>query len=227
MPIYNAALAAVDAKETRRYAGLQRAEDFSENLIAAACEEALVLIEPRSIWQEYGYDAVRQMIFADGEEIHIAGKSIGKHLAGCEKVIALAATVGETIENEVTAKFDRGEYTAATLLDAAATAAVEQVADETEKAVRRVAEPQGFLMRRRFSPGYGDWQLAEQRNMVRLCRAAEIGIALSSSLMLMPRKSVTAIIGLKRKCGEYSAFVPQATGCKACGKVDCPSRLLW
>ena len=222
MPIYNAALTAIDRPETRRYAGLREAKNFDEQKIAAACEEALLLVEPRGIWQEYDYDPCTQTILAE-ENIKIGGKSIGRHLAACEKVILLAATVGETIENEVTDKFARDEYAAAVLLDAAATAAVEQTADETEKAIRRHSEPQGFAMAQRFSPGYGDWPLTEQENMVRLCRAGEIGISLSSSLMLMPRKSITAIIGLYRKTSATQA-APTKHDCTNCQKSDCPAR---
>ncbi len=225
MFIYNAVLTTLDPEEVRRYAGLQRAENFDETMIIAACEEAIILIEPQGVWQEYDYDAVRQVIFSDGEEFVVGGKNVGKHLAECEKVIVLAVTVGETIENEITAKFADGEYAAAILLDAAATTAVEQVADEMEKVLRRNVEPRGFLMKRRFSPGYGDWPLAEQTNVTRLCHADRIGITLSSSLMLVPRKSVTAIIGLvRRHDGECDNLALSTTGCEFCAKKDCPSR---
>lgn len=46
---------------------------------------------------------------------------------------------------------------------------------------------------------------------------------LSSSLMLVPRKSVTAIIGLyKIRADAEEQHSPQ--GCAACNKLDCPSR---
>ena len=48
MPIYNAPILAVDPVETRRYAGLQKAEDFKQELIDNACQEAQLLIQPRA-----------------------------------------------------------------------------------------------------------------------------------------------------------------------------------
>ena len=55
MPVYNAPLLSIDPKETRRYAGLQKASEFDENRIREACEEACLLAVPRGIWQIYDY----------------------------------------------------------------------------------------------------------------------------------------------------------------------------
>ena len=223
MAIYNAPLIKVDAKETRRYAGLARAQNFSEAAIEAACEEAQLLAEPRGCWQIYAYDGERQSIAGDVPFI-LEGKKINDHLSGCERAIVLAATVGEAIEQEVTRKFAAGEYTAAVLLDAAATAAVEQVADAMEGAMRRQASAEGFAMRWRFSPGYGDWPLTAQPEMIRLSGAAGIGLSLTESLMLFPRKSITAIIGLCRGAGQKNSAANSPQGCAACNKLNCPSR---
>ena len=50
MSIYNSPIFTVDAKETRRYAGLQKA-DFSEAMIEDACSEAQLLIQPARGYQ--------------------------------------------------------------------------------------------------------------------------------------------------------------------------------
>ncbi len=134
MPVYHAPLLQIDPKETRRYAGLMKAKDFDEQMILDACEDGLLLAEPRGIWTLYDYDCKSQTVAAE-PPFHIEGEKIGAHLAGCDKVILLSATVGEAIEDEVTARFQRGEYASSVLLDAAATTAVEQIADGMEKAI--------------------------------------------------------------------------------------------
>lgn len=222
MPIYNTPLLAIDAKEARRYAGLQKAQDFAEEKILAACQDARLLAQPRSVWEIYDYDCQTQMI-QSSPPCKIQGEKIGQHLAGCEKVILLAATVGDDIEEDVTRRFNAGEYSMAVLLDAAATAAVEQVADGLEKALAPKMAAKGFGMKWRFSPGYGDWPLEQQPELIRLSSAASIGVGLSSSMMLVPRKSVTAIIGLYRK-QENKEIQHAPKGCAACSQVNCPSR---
>ncbi len=161
MPIYQPPLLTIDPKETRRYAGLMKAKDFSEDLILEACQDARLLAEPKGIWELYDYDCQSQRVEASPPFI-IEGQKIGRHLSGCDKVILLSATVGETIENEVTQRFQNGRYAESVLLDAAATTAVEQVADGMEKMLGPKMAAQGYQMRWRFSPGYGDWPLSQQ-----------------------------------------------------------------
>ena len=217
MPIYNAQIFKIDVNETRRYAGLSRAKNFSEQSIIDACDEALLLLEVRGIWKIYDYDA-ENFIVKSTPNFKLVGKSITRHLADCEKVICMAVTVGEEIEREVTRKFSAGNYVESVLLDAAATAAVEQAADSLEKAVAPQFLKEGFKFKSRFSPGYGDWALDNQKNFFDITGASEIGMSLSSALMLMPRKSVTAIIGLTK---NKSAAVKS---CATCYKINCPAR---
>lgn len=218
MAVYTPSLLAIDAAETRRYAGLAKAR-FDEAAITAACEEALLLVEPRGIWFAYDYDCARGIVLAD-PPFALEGSSIQSHLGGALRVVALAATVGAAVGEAVTRCFDEGRYAHAVLLDAAATAAVEQTADALEKAIRPQMAARGLTMRWRFSPGYGDWDIRAQTGLLRLTRAEEIGIGLTESFMLTPRKSVTAVIGLIR--GEASREAP--AGCAACPRLDCPSR---
>lgn len=222
MPVYNAPLLSIDAVEARRYAGLQKAADFDEEKILEACEDTRLLAKPRGIWEIYDYDCETQTINAN-PPCPLQGKKIGQHLAGCEKVIALSATVGEDIEEDITRRFSSGEYSSAVLMDAAATAAVEQLADGMEKAINPKMAAQGFLLKWRFSPGYGDWPLTQQPELIRLAKAEQIGVKLTTSMMLTPRKSITALIGLYRK-QESSTAEYSPKGCAACTQKNCPSR---
>lgn len=224
LPIYNAPLLTIDASETRRYAGLMKAKNFEESMIEDACQDARLLATPRGIWQIYDYDCEKQEILASPPCI-LLGKKIGLHLAGCDKVILLSATVGDGIESVVTKRFADGQYASSVLLDAAATTAVEQVANAMEKALRPKAAAKGYGMRWRFSPGYGDWPIEQQPELIRLTEAGRIGVHLSSSMMLIPRKSITAIIGLyKEDKSKPETDTTHKKGCATCPKTDCPSR---
>ena len=78
-------------------------------------------------------------------------------------------------------------------------------------------------MRWRFSPGYGDWPLEQQPEMVRLAESEKIGVHLSDASMLVPRKSITAIIGLAKK-DAAAPPKPSPSGCAVCAKTDCLAR---
>ena len=250
MHFYNPQILEIDAAETRRYAGLRKAQDFGEKNILDACQEALLLIDVRASWEIYNY---ANQTVASEPPFTLNGKSITKHLATCEKVICMAVTVGAEIEREITKKFERGKYLASVLLDAAATAVVEQAADALQNHLAETFARDAYKLRSRFSPGYGDWNLTAQEKLFKICGAEEIGISLTSALMLEPRKSVTAIIGATRNeatpsaspavSSELLAVSESATpsptaksyqlsakkgirneSCSTCNKFDCPMR---
>ncbi|MBR1761270.1 MAG: methionine synthase [Schwartzia sp.] len=220
MPIYAPRLSAVDAKETRRYAGLAKAV-FDEAAIASACEEALLLAAPRARWEVFAYDCETGTVAAHPDFV-IEGDVVRKHLAGASRVVFLAATVGDAVEEAVTRHFDEGRYAHSVLLDAAATAAVEQVCDACEAMLRPHFAKEGYTMRWRFSPGYGDWDIHAQPELLRLTQAASLGVSLTESMMLCPRKSVTAVIGLLRVSAGEKKDAPK--NCAICPKHDCPFR---
>ena len=54
-----------------------------------------------------------------------------------------------------------------------------------------------LILNRRFSPGYGDLPIETQAKFLAVTDATKrVGINLSDSFLMIPRKSVTAIIGL-------------------------------
>lgn len=217
--IYRPILNNIDRQETKRYAGLRKGHDFPENLVDEACNTVMMLKEPQTVWTVYPYDCCNACVQA-AEEYHIPGQSLRKHLSCATKVIFLSATVGEAVEQAASDAFAKGEYALGMLIDAAATTAVEQTADELEKLLINKFAKLGFKMTFRFSPGYGDWDLSEQDKVAKLANAEAIGVTLTESLMLMPRKSITAVIGL---CPDIMEETP-SKGCNKCSKLDCSMR---
>lgn len=220
MPIYNPPLKDIDLKETRRYAGLAIA-NFDEQKIIDACEEMKYIAKPRGSWEIYNYDNVRGQVLSSPVFI-LDGSKVLKHLSHAKKVVLLAVTLGKDVEKHITETFQSGSYTHALLLDAAATSAVEQVADNLEKDIDTVIKPMGYKRVWRFSPGYGDWNIKCQPQMLALANADKIDVKNTSAMMLMPRKSVSAIIGL---IPQTDPFCPDKPSCANCSQKNCPSRV--
>ena len=99
---------------------------------------------------------------------------------------------------------------------------VEQAADLMEKNFAAQFSKDGYKMRWRFSPGYGDWNLTEQEKFFKICGAEKIGLHLTSAMMLEPRKSVTAIIGLEKISTQKNFSIQKS--CANCNKLDCSMR---
>ena len=101
--------------------------------------------------------------------------------------------------------------TSALILDSMASTAIEQVCDTAEKEIREKISKDNF-MTWRFSPGYGDLPITIQREFVRVTDAEKrIGLTVNEGGILLPRKSVTAIIGLSKE-----PIPKQRRGCAYC-----------
>ena len=219
MPFYNGTLFDINKKEMRRYAGLNaKVKDFAPELVEEAEEEAISLAEPKGVWEIYPYSADTHTIEA-GTPMILQGQGIADHLKNSFSVVVLAVTVGPELEKESTRAFKEGAYTKGLLLDAAATAATEHLADQIDEFIQKMARQEGRRTVWRFSPGYGDWPITQQKDLARLAGAEKIGIHVTDHFMLDPRKSVTAVIGLSA-CG---ARRPSAA-CQACSFLECPFR---
>ena len=83
------------------------------------------------------------------------------------------------------------------VLDAACSAYVEAAVEQMDQQVKAAAAAHGLAGNWRFSPGYGDCPLTAQRSIVDALNATRlIGLTITPTSLLMPTKSVTAVIGL-------------------------------
>ena len=158
-----------------------------------------------------------------GTNVELRGRDIYRHLKDARFAALMACTLGMDAERRLRTTGAQQPLEGA-VLDAACSAYVEAAVEQMDQQVKAAAAAHGLAGNWRFSPGYGDWPLDQQPELIRVTKCETIGISLSESKMLVPRKSVTAIIGLYKevKGSEEAAHSPN--GCAACDKVDCPSR---
>ncbi len=122
------------------------------------------------------------------------GKDIRGLLSGGNQVILLAATLGAETETLIS-RMQRKDMADALLLDALASAAVENVCDNLCGDLARHFAPRKLTPR--FSPGYGDFPLSQQTDLCAVLNVTRLlGITLTPGGLMIPRKSVTALIGV-------------------------------
>ena len=124
----------------------------------------------------------------------VRSSSLAAHLAGCKRVILFAATLG--------ARFDRELQKQSRLSPARAYELLMRGLREIERFCDALcasfSTEEGSLLRKRFSPGYGDLSLEVQRDIFRVLEPAKhIGLSLSDSCVMTPSKSVTAFVGVE------------------------------
>ncbi len=144
------------------------------------------------------------------------GKDVQDLLAQCHHVILMGATLGLEVER-FSRQMQVKDLGYAVIFDACANSAIENVCDNL---CAELACQYGHTTDR-FSPGYGDLPFVQQQDFDRVLQLQQsIGVTLTGSGLMVPQKSVTAILGV--------ADSPQPrrfTGCPACVKFrNCEHR---
>ena len=208
-----------DRREAFRYLGLRGAEPdaATARAVEAAAGALEAASEPRQVSRRF-------LLRWDGgamdiEGLRIESRALAGNLAGCREVFLMAATLGMGPDTLIARAQAAGSMHRAVALQAVAAAMIEAWCDEVNAGLRRQAEARGKALRPRFSPGYGDFSLAAQEGIFRLLGAQRnIGITLTDSLLMLPTKSVTAVIGIADAPTDCPA------GCAACDRTDCAFR---
>lgn len=126
-------------------------------------------------------------------DIKLSGSAIKKHLIGCRELAVMGVTIGAAVDHLIRQSQIR-DMAEAVLLDCGASVLVEQICDAFEAQIRE--ETEGYLTGR-YSPGYGDLPIETQDALVRILDGPrKIGLTVNQSHIMIPRKSVTAILGI-------------------------------
>jgi len=207
-----ARLTGLDRGEVLRYLGFYGRDPGQD--AAADIDRCQALLfktaRPRVVWRRF--DLAPDGTLA-GTGFRPAGADIRAHLAGCTAAILMAATLGGEAEALIrrTQVKSMGD---ALILDACASAAVENVCDNLCDDIARSVAP--LYLTDRFSPGYGDLPLSQQGA---LCAALDvgrrIGVTLTESGLMLPQKTVTAILGV-----SPVPVKKRPRGCASCGLSD-------
>lgn len=164
-----------------------------------ALDAAIGAVESRSAVSsakaECGKGLVPQVAL-EGCDLVLEGNSIAEHLHGACKVALMACTLGAVSEREMR-KHEAISVADGVMFGACCSALVEAAANITEDVIGRFAHDMGLGTNWRFSPGYGDLPLNAQPAFLRTLDASRrLGISVTSTNMLVPVKSVTAVLGL-------------------------------
>ena len=209
-----------DPREAARYLGYHGTQPDAavQALIEACITEVEAAAVPKSTHERF------PLLFSGDEtflvaSLHLKSRSLMRNLAGCDEVYLFAATLGIAVDTLIkrAALMDTAK---GAVMQAAAAAVIEAYCDEENEKLREEAQSEGLYLRPRFSPGYGDLSLDCQRDFLNLLKAQKnIGLTVTDSGLMVPIKSVTAIIGISSTDNNC-----HLQGCEACPKSECTFR---
>lgn len=207
----------VDKAEVLRYLGHKGQEYGAEldEVIDRSIELCLRLARPKHAVRILQIARETGGIRVCDADLLLTGEAIARHLDGVNDCALFAATLGVEVENRIR-QLARGDLTASLALDAAATACIEAYCDDVCAELAAHVAARGLHPGPRFSPGYGDLPLELQPALLReLDAMRRIGLTCTESLILLPRKSVTAVIGLHGAPASACS-----SGCERCGSAE-------
>lgn len=211
----------IKRSEILRYLQYRTGNDTSsaDSLIDACIEEFKAAAEYKACYLKTRIQFTQDNVIDFGF-MSVQSRSLYINLKGCREAYAFAATAGVKAER-LLAKYSRVSPSRAFIHDAVGSAAIESFCDTLNASLRMDNEKTGRFLRPRFSPGYGDFPLGHQTELIcALDTPRKISLVLTDSLMMVPSKSVTAIIGISdtpNRCRTKS--------CESCTQEDCKYRI--
>jgi hypothetical protein len=213
---------AIDPAEVLRFQGYTQGRDVPSPEVRALFDEALAegrrLMAPRVVAR---WAPVTQRdadgLEVEGESLAIPG--IGPRWGAVAHVAAVVCTIGETLERRVSALWEARELPLASMLDSVGSGAVESLAEYVNDLLCQQGLP-SLRVTNRISPGYGEWDVAEQRRLFRLCPGDAIGVTLNEACVMTPGKSISLLVG----AGPDARVDHYFSQCARCWMRDCAYR---
>ncbi len=147
--------------------------------------------------------------------LRIQSRNLYKNLKNCKQGIVFCATLGTGVDL-LLKRYSVSDMSKTVVLQACAAAFLEEYCDRMQKQIGDGLE-NGLYLRPRFSPGYGDFSILHQKELLQMTDASKkIGLALTEGYMLTPTKSITAVMGISSEARDCTI-----KGCEMCTKEDC------
>lgn len=209
-----ARLSELNENEILKYLGY-RGQIFDDALmqqIHTCIDEVMRASMPRIVWKRMPVIDRR----VDG--LTLSGNDMKGLLESCDEVVLLGATIGALVER-LLMQYEIKSMSDALIMDACASTAVENVCNCFEADLRQEVEAEGLYLTDRFSPGYGDLPFSENEDFCRLLNVEKrIGVTQTPTHLMVPRKSVMAIMGISKNPvklrGKGCENCPMFRGCR-------------
>jgi hypothetical protein len=169
----------------------------SMNEVDRAIQRASDLVNLKGTCIRKGFTSEAGTVIIEADEGCIGSVKLCGLLENSDQMLLMGLTGGPDVAAEIVSLQKAGRMTEAVVIDAAAGEIVDEgfewLATLYSGELRREARS---LTTRRFSAGYGDFDLGFQEDMFRLLELDRIGVEITESCILIPEKSVTAVYGI-------------------------------
>jgi hypothetical protein len=188
-----------------------------------ALRDGRLLLDPMVVQRVLPVErhGAEELILSGG--VRLNGAAPIDKLRDAEEIVAAVCTIGPALEQRASASLaDDPVYALA--LDGLGTAAVDSLTRAVCGQVAATAAARRYRATPPLSPGMMGWPLAEgQDQLFSLVDARAIGVVLTASRLMIPRKSVSMIIGIGPRVaagGEPCAWCDMKETCRYRTRTD-------
>ena len=196
----------IDESEVLRY--LQYKNQEIDNSLSDKIKKCInitkEIINPRFIFRKYTIKKLKSSngkneVYFEGANLTLQSNDIYNLLLDCDECILMSATLGLEIEREIR-KLTYTDLAKGIIIDACATTAIEEVCDIVQDNISKKLLKEDKYITYRYSPGYGDLPIEKNLDINNLLNSQkEIGLTVTNSGIMIPRKSVVALIGVSHR----------------------------
>ena len=160
-----------------------------------ALQEGLAYLAPVAAYRELAVESLRhERLFLTGGVL--TGPLVAQHLRSAQQVVVLACTIGDALERVISEAMSE-DPVRGLALDGLGSAAAEGLAAAAAAHFEDQARAQGLHTTIPLSPGMVGWPVEEgQAEIFSLVDGGEAGISLTSGGMMVPRKSISLVLGV-------------------------------
>jgi hypothetical protein len=180
------------------------------------------LIKPRIHFKKHHIHTISPGVVQLDTDHRLRSPKLSRTMRGSKEIVCFVGTVGRGIEKEIKRLVKQKRLSEAYILDALGSVLVEDLVDQFQSRLDQHYKTQNKVVGLRFSPGYCDWPVTEQKKLFELLEPQTAGVALTESCLMQPRKSISGVIPL------FPADNGQQPGgynpCWECKRLDCTAR---
>ncbi|MFC1852245.1 vitamin B12 dependent-methionine synthase activation domain-containing protein [candidate division CSSED10-310 bacterium] len=214
----------IDQRAVFRLQGYTRPEDQPDERVLELYEHTMEiaqpLLHPRGICSFHKISEIKDShIFLSNSPV-LSGKNIARTFRGADILCVGLVTIGSELEEQVRLQFQENNLATGLMLDSIGSEAAEGVAIYLDNHIGQVVKSYGWHRTPRMSPGYGSFDIREQKHIFTMVDHQRVSVTLTPSCIMVPQKSVSFVIG----CGENVRHFDNLSPCRVCDVKDCPVR---
>ncbi len=141
-------------------------------------------------------------------------------LRKARRAALFVATIGPAMERWSRELIQEGDAAMGYIVDTVASVTVEAATDLLHDHIGAKMQSRRWNVTNRYSPGYCNWPVAEQRLLFSLLPPGFCGITLTESSLMMPIKSISGVVGTGPEVRRVDYT------CDRCGMKDCTYRAI-